>query len=319
MKLFVTLLSVLLCPTLVLGQAQPAPVTPDTLDWKRYYPLDVGNVWEYRVAEGEPLLRREIVADTVVAELRYFLMEETSYDYDYVGGGTELEVWRRDTLYVRYDSLGTVVILPEIEADTLIIPRNVPFDGEASGYFDLRSAFGDSVYYGEGADDFYWVQGGYRAVLEIGDDTVEVPALKLFQSPLWHESYAADIGFVGGGNLWGPSLTYAEVGGIMYGVSRTPTTVEEAPQFDGFGIEAVYPNPVRDKAAVVYRSSRPGRVVVEVFNVLGQRIWVEEASAISVGVHVQALDTAGWSIGTYYVRITTEYGDQSVRSVVVTR
>src|SRR5690606_27699235 len=54
---------------------------PDTLYWKRYMPLEVGNVWEYAVSEGEPLLRQEIVQDTFFRGQRYYAVEETSYAY----------------------------------------------------------------------------------------------------------------------------------------------------------------------------------------------------------------------------------------------
>ncbi len=48
--------------------AQPA----DTLDWKRYYPLAVGNLWEYHEAEiRADQSRFTLVSDTVVGGRTY--------------------------------------------------------------------------------------------------------------------------------------------------------------------------------------------------------------------------------------------------------
>ncbi|MGB3542818.1 hypothetical protein [Rubrivirga sp.] len=45
--------------------AQPA----DSLDWKRYYPLAVGNIWEYHDAEGfNDQFRHTLVSDTTVGD-----------------------------------------------------------------------------------------------------------------------------------------------------------------------------------------------------------------------------------------------------------
>ena len=201
--------------------AQPQP-TPDTLDWRRYYPLAVGNVWEYQVAEGEPLLRREIIGETLALGREYFLMDETAYDYDYLGGGTELEVFFSNMFFVRYDTSGTVVALRDVESDTSAAPRSELSYATGDWYFDLRMAFGDTVRFGAGEADVYSISGGYGETVEIGNAMVVVAAHKFFQGALGFESYAADIGFLGGGNLWGPHITYSRVEGVEYGISRTP-------------------------------------------------------------------------------------------------
>ena len=230
---FCCLTLILLAPNILLAQ----PI-PDTLNWHRYYPLTVGNVWEYQVVEGEPLLRRVIIGDTVVLGREYFLMDETAYDYDYLGGGTELEVFFRDTFYVRYDTLGTVVALKDVNSDTSSVPRSELSYAAPDVYFDLRSAFGDSVRYGERAEDFYLVGGGYDRLVETGFGGAYVAAHKVFQDPLWMESYATELGFLGGGNLWGPRITFAKISGAEYGVSRKPSddtgVVKDALDWHGY-------------------------------------------------------------------------------------
>ena len=54
----------IILPLLLAGAAhgQDTPVVDDTLDWQRYYPLEVGNFWEYG---GLNQFTSTIVGDTL--------------------------------------------------------------------------------------------------------------------------------------------------------------------------------------------------------------------------------------------------------------
>ena len=292
---------------------QDPPVVVDTLDWQRYYPLEIGNTWEYG---GLNSYVSTIVDDTLANGHRYFVRRDSILAVGTLGPFI-------DTFYVRYDTAGTVVTLPDLEADTVEVPvpfhyRRVDFP-DFLAHFDMRTAFGDTLYYGA-PDTLYDVQGGYNERLEIGRELVAVDALKCFReqgfSAGWIECYATDIGFVGGGNLFNSELTYANVGGIEYG--RLPTPVETAAEVPAqCSIVTIYPNPFKGSATVTYRLSKPSSITVEVFNVLGQRIWEERSSVQAAGVGRYRLQSRTWSAGLYFVRLTTERGAQSVRSVVI--
>ncbi len=319
MKTFIALLLPLLLPVVAQAQSRPDSTVADTLDWHRYYPLAVGNVWEYRISEGEPLMRREIVSDTLAGDRQYFRMVESTYDSD---GGTGLKLGRELAFYVRYDSIGAVVALPEIEADTVVFRRGVPTGDSSHTYFDLREPFGDTLSYGEGAEDTYVTVGGYGELIEIGGEKVEAPAVKNFWGveAQYFETYAADIGLIEGGNLWGPRITYAHVGEITYGLSRVPTSAEkERYTPERFAIESLHPNPTSDRAVLEYRLPEAQAVTVEVFNALGQRLRVEKLPLQAAGMHWYRLETSNWAGGVYFVRFTTGSGQQSARSVIVSR
>ena len=216
-----------------------------------------------------------------------------------------------------------MVTLLSLEEDTVEVPlllnyRRVDFP-DFLGHFDMRMAFGDTLYYGA-PDTLYYVQGGYSERLEIGNEFVEVDALKCFAASgfyLHEECYATDIGFVRGGNLFGSKLEYARVNGVEYG-SRPSTPVEETAVVpEQFSIETIYPNPFKGRATVAYRLPKPSSITIEVFNVLGQRIWWERTSVQAAGIGGYELQSRAWSAGIYLVRLTTERGEQSVRSVVV--
>ena len=306
---------IILLSLLLAGAApgQDTPVVVDTLDWQRYYPLEIGNTWEYG---GLNSYISMIIGDTLANDHRYFIRRDSIPPVGTLGPFIH-------TFYLRYDTAGTVVTLLSLEADTLELP--LPFDysrvdfPDFLAHFDMRTAFGDTLYYGA-PDTLYYVQGGYNARQQIGYELVEVDGLKCFReqgfTAGWIECYATDIGFVGGGNLFGSELNYAKVGGIEYG--RLPTPVEAAAEVPAqFSIETIYPNPFKGRATVAYRLPKPSSITVEVFNVLGQRIWRERSSVQAAGIGRYPLQSRAWSAGLYFVRLTTESGAQSVRSVVI--
>ena len=60
-----------------------------------------------------------------------------------------------------------------------------------------------------------------------------------------------------------------------------------------------YPNPVRDVTRIPFVLSEHGRVTVEVFNVIGQRILVLLDEERAAGRHEIAWDVSGLAAGTY--------------------
>jgi len=308
---------IILLPLLLVGaaSAQDTPVVVDTLDWQRYYPLEIGNTWEYKGLQ--PTYISTIVGDTLANDHRYFIRRD-SFPPD---GPVDPFV---HTFYQRYDTAATVVTLLSLEEDTVELPLPLDFWRETSpdvlAHFDMRIAFGDTLYYAA-PDTLYYVQGGYNEQVEIGSTFVDVDALKCLYggaARLFAECYATDIGLVGRGGLYYSNLEYARVGGREYGRPSTPV---ERPTVlpEEVSIEAIYPNPIKGRATVAYRLPKPASVTVEVYNVLGQRIWSETTSVQAAGAGRYALQSREWPAGTYLVRLTMESGAKAVRSVVVVR
>lgn len=294
-------------------RGQDTLIVADTLDWKRYYPLEIGNTWEYG---GLDRHIRTIVGDTLANDHRYFIRRDSIPAAGTLGPFIQI-------FYVRYDTAGTVVTLLSLEADTMDVP--LPFDynrvdfPDFLAHFDMRTAFGDTLYYGA-PDTLYHVQGGYNARWQIDKELVEVDGLKIFRKQgfsVGHEAYATDIGFLGGGNLFSSELNYARVGGVEYGSRRSTPVERTAVVPEQFSIETIYPNPFRIRTTVVYRLQKPSSITVEVFNIIGQRIWRERTSVHAAGEHKYELQSRAWSAGLYVVRLTSETGAQSVQSVIV--
>ena len=78
------LLLLILAPGLTFGQETPVP---DTLDWRRYFPMEVGNQWHYEISSlfpipqiRSPFFRWRIVSDSLVEDQMYFLFDSCTYD-----------------------------------------------------------------------------------------------------------------------------------------------------------------------------------------------------------------------------------------------
>ncbi|HMB93621.1 MAG TPA: T9SS type A sorting domain-containing protein [Rhodothermales bacterium] len=295
--------------------AQDTLVVVDTLDWQRYYPLEIGNTWEY---EGlDPLATSTIVGDTLANGHRYFIRRDSLAVVGTLGGIMHM-------FYLRYDTAGTVVTLPSLEADTMEVPLPVYYSRvdfpDFLAHFDMRAAFGDTLYYGA-PDTLFYVWGSYNESLQIGNERVEADALKCFGGVgfiLRYECYATDIGFVGGGNLYGSELKYARVGGKEYGESRAPSTaVNDPPPVAEFSILSVYPNPMREEGSVVFTLGTPERVRIELFNALGQKVRSEGMGKQLPGQHRYRINGDGLASGVYFIHLTAGTGKGAVRSVVV--
>ena len=295
------------------ASGQDASIVVDTLNWQRYYPLEIGNTWEYG---GLDSYISTIVGDTLVQDHHYFIRRDSIPPNGTLASSIH-------TFYVRYDTAGTVVTVNNLEADTLEIPvafHQIDLDVSFLMRFDLRTAFGDTLYSG-GPDTLYMVRGGYNETRQIGSQLVEVDAMKCIRGFGFTagavECYAADIGFVGGGNLFTSELNYARVGGIEYG--RLSTTTEGTNSPTQFSIETVYPNPFKHGTTVTYRLANPSPITIEIFNIAGQQIYRKNLPIQTAGIGRYALKTKQWPAGVYFVRLTTDNGEQSMRPILLAK
>lgn len=273
-----------------------AQVVTDTLDWHRYVPLEVGNEWHYRDAEAFPVTRLAIVGDTLVDDRLYFRATESVFEL-FADSQAPTLVQERDLL-LTYDESGVVA---EFEhADDAGGERPSVFERGAVEfpYADLRSPFGATL------DSDIDVAGNYSATVRIGDDQLLVPAVKQFISQAWQWSFAADIGFLGGGNLWGPVLEYARVGGVEYG--SIVVSSEALPRTTEANDRALFffPNPARDVVNLAFNADTPSSLQLEFFNLTGKRVAVHDLTDVrSAGRVIDRIDVSGLIPGAYLARV----------------
>lgn len=294
MKRLATLCAFLLpCIPASLAHAQE---TADTTGAWRYFPLEVGDVWEYDGLAGNE--RRTVTGDTLIEDVRFFRYVRQTISE------TGLPVGLPDVLYARFDTLSTE-------------PRywngeEFPLYGIPWG-FPLGAPFGSEPEYNICQTS---VGGGYEQTIEIGGDTV-VTSVKLVDTGNCEitSTFAAGVGFIRYVTL-GEELTlrYAHVGGVEYG---SPLSAEEEAGAVPTRLLEPFPNPARGSVTVLFVLETPEQVQLTVVDLLGREVAVLADGFRSVGPHDVFLDASRLSPGVYVLRLTTSAGTRTHKLTVV--
>lgn len=279
------------------------------IDWERFYPLEVGDTWDYRASEMYCFIqecdtgfdgyeRRTVVADTVIA-------------------GEPWSVLRVERLALDGAVLDTSRCVARVSAE-----GEVDFE-PVSGPCDVlerRDAIGDLWNLQEAWDDVV------PAVVEIGGIEYGVDVLRFYRVGQMGEttfSAATDIGVIeyrgnagqgGSMDFWSGELVYARVGGVPYG--GAPVTTEETTVPAAFALGAAYPNPFRSTAALSLTLPAVEAVALEVFDVLGRPVLRRDLGVQPAGPSQHRLDLVHAPAGLYIVRATTASGETATRRLV---
>ena len=309
MRAISTFILILLTPTLSFCQ-----VINDSLDWHRYFPLEVGNEWQYIDAESGPASRFIIRKDTLVEGRHYFIGRETFFAPD---GSSQTFHPSRD-IFLRYDTSGVVVEFDNPDADTGYIPIVFKRGLESFPVVDLRSDFGSTVDHPDGLSDPINVTGEYETSLGLGQPEITVAAIKDFSSFVWFWSFAADVGFLGGGNLWGPRIRYARVSGVEYGTVLV--SVEKVSNREQSSAEvSVYPNPATSDLNISIRADSCDRCSIIISDTIGRHVSTYPVHSVGV-VTIVHIDVSSLVPGLYFVRVKGMLGRLSnVHPVLVVR
>lgn len=298
MKRLATIGPVLLLFLATSVQAQEE--TPDTTSAWRYFPLDVGNVWEYEAYSEEGGAYQErwsIVDETLLDGVYHVRLEWQRIDLDGTPDGP-LQVE-----HVRFDTLATAPVQSEG-----ITPYGVPWG------FPLGAPFGSSPEYHFCETT---VSGGYERSVEIGDDTA-VTSVKYVSltSCEGEHLFAAGIGLVEYYTLGGYlKLRYARVGGVEYG-ERFAVATEGDAETGRPATLTFYPNPARSQTAVTLTLGTGTDVAVEVYDGLGRRVALLHEGSLPAGEHTFRLG-GDLPSGVYLVRAATDGGRLSQRVTLV--
>jgi hypothetical protein len=276
---------------------------PDTTDWRRYVPLEVGNEWHYAVDYwlGSNYQAHRVVSDSLVVDgTRYFGLE-------WCVGRAGAFTCAADPDLIRY------------EAEYDLVVRRIVVQGEPrEEWYDrwpcaLAAPFGgvpvECDAPGYNAYEWYWVSGGHDGAFVVGPDTLRGVTWKLYGTAFSHIHHymVADVGRV---HFEGPDfvhrLVYARVGGREYGQKAFdfPSSTEgPSPARESAHIN-VFPNPTSGRATVVWRSPRSGTAEVSVLDVLGRLVhrWVASAA----GEDRVELDLSDLPGGHYVVLVRAE-------------
>jgi hypothetical protein len=281
---------------------------PDTTAAWRYFPLHVGNAWEY-AAGGTTVIRRDIIGEETIGGRRYALWREITYvDGEIVG-------WIPPAP-IRFDTLSSFVFEnfrgEERPFGFAPCPFRVDF-GATADCDPLQSGF-----------RLYDVAGTYDGAVVLGGsppDTVRT-AVKLYDD----QAFAVDFGYAAGlGEVYAESdirtygLYYARINGVEYGEAQITTGMETVPSGTGEGLQLwVWPNPSRGAATVALTLAQPGEAAVALFDALGRRVALLHEGVLAAGAHRLPLRASSLPPGVYVVRAIAG-AEVAGASVVVAR
>ncbi|MEM1116104.1 MAG: T9SS type A sorting domain-containing protein [Bacteroidota bacterium] len=252
------------------------PNLPDPTPPWMYYPLAVGNVWEYEVFDpgGAPVsfTRRALVSDSTVASTPYVV--ETLRRLQ--PGGVWGDVDRTELL--RFDSTsGRIVSLTESGDEW---PVSCPLGADFHAYIE---------------DD----------PLGCRDASANpfAPNQKAFsRGAMGSIVYQRGVGpWQDTGSSSELRLSYARVGNLERGTPY-PVAADDAPNSARLGVR-LSPNPASGPVAVRLALAEAAAVTVEAFDALGRRVARTEA-VLPAGPQRLDLDAAAWVPGLYVVRVT---------------
>lgn len=279
-------------------------IIADSLEWTDYYPLQIGNVWEWsseiQVAYSR-LDYREIIGDTLIEDALYFVQIEHFGEYDPV---FNIDNSGSNTSYLRYDSLEKRVVAWR-ETEELEVDYSCNLNASFGGRTDCERV-GDS-----------YVEGGYESngELLVGDDLVPYGALKMFINLGGGVSYYHGIGFLpllGDGQAGSITFTYVRLNGVEYGDRVFNVSVEEGSVARVEELE-IYPNPGSGRLTINGKSL--GEVSIRMFDVMGRAVREDVSCRFPCNI-----DTTDLSSGIYFVRTSHAINSRTmIKQVVIGR
>jgi hypothetical protein len=83
-----------------------------------------------------------------------------------------------------------------------------------------------------------------------------------------------------------------------------------------FTLSQNYPNPFNPTTQIAYKISAPGKVLLEVYNVLGKRVATLVNASQPAGEYVASFNASGYPSGIYYYKLVSGQSQQ-VRSMTL--
>ncbi len=121
---------------------------------------------------------------------------------------------------------------------------------------------------------------------------------------------------VGPSTRWNTQITSGFLGDTAFG--SLPVSVERADQLPArFALAQNYPNPFNPATTIHFEIPKQSRVVLKVYNVLGQEVLKVVDEEKVVGSYDVRIDASALSSGVYFYRLTTKDFAQTRKLVLL--
>ncbi|MDP4196990.1 MAG: T9SS type A sorting domain-containing protein [Bacteroidota bacterium] len=258
-----------------------------SIDWKRYYPLNIGDLWKY----SQPTMGfittdiKQVIKDTVLYDGNIFKKIKTETFLSNTPSPLTYS-------YERLDSSGNIF----------------EYDGNVKAIvlkYRLSAAVGDTFSFRQ--NSYYRIDWKYNVNDELLQRASNGLFITLKKFIVNHDlNFVKDLGlrYIGieGSEL--KSLVGAVINGISYGDTARITSVQEdTPTPKDFALLQNYPNPFNPVTQIRYSLKNMGRIKLQVFNALGCKVKDLVNEVKPAGEYTVAFDGSKLPSGVYIYRI----------------
>ncbi len=264
-----------------------------------FYPLEVGNVWQYKVAnivEDQTVNKgydfMKVLSDTIIGDNICFKVETVG--------------WFDTIKYQIYDSLKGSIVSYLLDEEAISFKlnsmNNECWPYEMGSEICNRGTYLESIF-DEEKPVIYFSQGGYNSkYFHLAKDFGTV----------WM-SY--DISWISR-DIWYYDLVYAKIGGIEYGTFVSVENEDSSHPIDYF-LSQNYPNPFNPSTRINYSLPHSSKVTLKVYDILGNEIKTLVNKEQNAGIYEVEYDSKGLSSGIYFYRIVTDEFSETKKMILM--
>lgn len=268
-------------------------VKKQTVDWKEFYPLHIGDYWVYEgfVSSLSITHSVKVVGDTILPDNNtYFILKETDHTFGYTSFS-----------YRRLDSIGRVYYWE-------------PWNNTAKQYFAFSETVGDTL---------KCKTEGFIFRLEdkyINNKTglFELNYLQYPDISYTRNDYDLNLGLYRmTGDMFLLECAGAYINGQTIWGDTTISEVDEYYLFNPqeFVIYPCYPNPFNSSTILQYYNPRLTKIKIDLYDIIGQFILSMYDGYLPAGYYKQNIELNKLSAGIYFVVINT--GNQRLVNKII--
>ncbi|MBN8587998.1 MAG: T9SS type A sorting domain-containing protein [Rhodothermia bacterium] len=316
-EIFFALISLLWLPHF--GYSQ----TP--LEWKKWFPLQVGNFWQYKIEQDflGGYWDWYIPRDSVVGNEHYYLLREHAHSlsgnvHNYFSAGQF-----NHSQWVRYDDSTRSVVA--------LVQKNDSITEEVWRYFTYRMEEEPfEINQKDTTDNFFpascmWFRNYFLVGQEVlvSQDVIRGVALK---RNCWLHVFGVganllhNLGLIREGGCEGScseiSLVYAKVDGKEYGMRKIVRNELTLPVSHKFVLHSVFPNPFVDEVGLLWEADIPSFYQLRIFDVLGREAVAQDLGWNEKGMQQNTLEVRHLPNGFYLVKLINSKG-QSIQKRLI--
>lgn len=265
---------------------------------QEYAPLQLGNVWIYKIVNANPY-RSEIIDSAIIIDsIKYF-----GYGLNYQTQYLKALRLRDDNFYVMKEDSA----FPE--------PLNERI------YYKKNAQVGDTwqVNYGSGGIAIYTITDTILAY--IFDTLITGKILnENFGLVEWDYTWSEEFGKLAKFDWQGETQHYligCVINGIVYGDTNLVTDVNYfAPEFS-YKLYQNYPNPFNSSTLINFIIPQGTNVTLEVYNILGERVRTLVNGFITAGDHSIRFEADNLTTGVYFYVLRTNELVQTKKMLLI--